>query len=182
MNLAMPPHVVEALTLRGQAAGRALVDRFADTPGTDPGLSWDNHRWVRYRSSLTALAEQLERFGSAWRGTPDGERSYPELVDRADDVGPDGYRFVSDGQRALALTLAELLAEAGDGSETSGTPVDREVATTRAGLPYRPGRLVSARRRPSRAAARHWPGHSKPSRSAPRSRRPTPRGPRRSSR
>lgn len=125
MNLGMPPHVVEALTLRGQAAGRALVDRFADTPGTDPGLSWDNHRWVRYRSALTALAEQLERFGSAWRATPHGERSYPELVDRADDVGPDGYRFVSDGQRALAMTLAELLAEAGDRSGTSDTPVDR---------------------------------------------------------
>jgi len=125
MNLAMPPHVLEALTLRGQAAGRALVDRFADTPGTDPGLSWDNHRWVRYRSTLTALAEQLERFGTAWRETPEGERSYAELVDRPDDVGPDGYRFVSDGQRALALSLAGLLAEAGDRSETSDTPVDR---------------------------------------------------------
>jgi predicted acylesterase/phospholipase RssA len=125
MNLAMPQHVVDALTLRGQAAGRALVERFADTPGTDPGLSWDNHRWVRYRSALTALAEQLERFGSAWRATPGEERSYPELVDRAADVGPDGYRFVSDGQRALARTLAELLAEAGDRSESSETPVDR---------------------------------------------------------
>ena len=125
MNLAMPEHVIDALTLRGQAAGRALVHRFADTAGTDPGLSWDNHRWVRYRSALTALAEQLERFGSAWRESPDEERSYRELVDRARDVGPDGYRFVSDGQRALALTLAELLAEAGERSETSDTAVDR---------------------------------------------------------
>jgi hypothetical protein len=125
MNLAMPAHVVDALTLRGQAAGRALVGRFAETPGTDPGLSWDNHRWVRYRSALTALAEQLERFGGAWRATPDDERSYPELVDRPSDVGPSGYRFVSDGQRALALSLAELLAEAGDRAATSDSPVDR---------------------------------------------------------
>jgi predicted acylesterase/phospholipase RssA len=125
MNLAMAAHVVDALTRRGQAAGRALVVRFAETPGTDPGLSWDNHRWVRYRSALTALAAQLERFGDAWREAPSGERSYPELVDRAADVGPDGYRFASDGQRALALTLAELLAEAGDRSATSDTPVDR---------------------------------------------------------
>lgn len=125
MNLAMPAQVVDALTLRGQAAGRALVERFAETPGTNSGLSWDNHRWVRYRSALTALAAQLERFGDAWRATPAGERSYPELVDRAGDVGPDGYRFGSDGQRALALTLAELLAEAGDRSSTSDSPVDR---------------------------------------------------------
>ena len=125
MNLTMPQHVIDALTLRGQAAGRALVYRFADTPGTDSGLSWDNHRWVRYRSALAALAGQLERFGEAWRATPDGERSYRELVDRSDDVGPAGYRFVSEGQRALALTLTDLLAEAGDRSEASDTPVDR---------------------------------------------------------
>ncbi|HET6601789.1 MAG TPA: hypothetical protein VFG57_07460, partial [Gaiella sp.] len=125
MNLTMPQHVIDALTLRGQAAGRALVDRFAGTPGTDSGLSWDNHRWVRYRSALAALAGQLERFGEAWRATPDGERSYRELVDRGVDVGPSGYRFVADGQRALALNLTDLLAEAGDRSETSDTPIGR---------------------------------------------------------
>jgi len=124
MNLAMAPRTVDALTLRGQAAGRALVERFEETPGTDAGLSWDNHRWVRYRSALASVAEQLERFGMAWRATPDGERSYPELVDRSSDVGPDGYRFESDGQRALALTLSKLLAETGDRSATSDTPVD----------------------------------------------------------
>ena len=58
MNLTMPADVIDALTRRGQAAGRALVERFAETPGTESGLSWDNHRWVRYRSALAALAEQ----------------------------------------------------------------------------------------------------------------------------
>ncbi len=125
MNLTMPPHVIDALTLRGQAAGRALVERFAETPGTDPGLSWDNHRWVRYRSALAALAEQLERLARAWHETPEGERAYRELAARGDEVGPAGYRFVSDGQRALALALTELLAEAGDRSERAETPVDR---------------------------------------------------------
>jgi hypothetical protein len=124
INLTMPPQVINALTLRGQAAGRALVERFAETPGTDPGLSWDNHRWVRYRSTLAALAEQLERLARTWRETPEGERSYRELVERNSEVGPSGYRFASDGQRALALALTELLAEAGDRSEGAETPVD----------------------------------------------------------
>jgi predicted acylesterase/phospholipase RssA len=125
MNLTMPPEVITALTLRGQAAGRALVKRFAETPGTDSGLSWDNHRWVRYRSTLTALAEQLEALGRAWRATPDGGRSYRELADRGDDVGPSGYRFASHAQRALALALTDLLAEAGERSEEAETGVDR---------------------------------------------------------
>ncbi len=125
MNLTMPPDVIRALTLRGQAGGRALVERFAETAGTSSGLSWDNHRWVRYRSTLTALAAQLEELGRAWRTPPDGGRSYAELVDRPDDVGPAGYRFTSDGQRALALALTHLLAEVGERSEESETPVDR---------------------------------------------------------
>jgi predicted acylesterase/phospholipase RssA len=125
MNLTMPPHVIEAMTLRGQAAGRALVERFAETPGTATGLSWDNHRWVRYRSALTALAGQLERFGRAWHEAPDGERSYRELVDRGYDVGPAGYRFTTDAQRALALVLTELLAEAGERAEEAETPIER---------------------------------------------------------
>ena len=113
MNLTMPPHVIEALTLRGQAAGRKLVERFAETPGTDPGLSWDNHRWVRYRSALAALGELLEEFGAAWASTPEGERTYRELVERAEDEGPAGYRFDSEVQRQLSLVLTELLADAG---------------------------------------------------------------------
>ena len=125
MNLTMPPEIITALTLRGQAAGRALVERFAETPGTEPGLSWDNHRWVRYRSTLTALTEQLEALGRAWRAEADGERSYRELVDRGDDVGPSGYRFASDAQRALALALTGLLTEAGERSEEAETGVDR---------------------------------------------------------
>jgi hypothetical protein len=124
MNLTMPPRVVERLTLRGQAAGRALVERFDETPGTDAGLSWDNHRWVRYRSTLAALAEQLEHFGWAWRSTPENERSYRQLVDRGNEVGPAGYRFASDIQRALAVSLSELLAEAGKRSEDAETPID----------------------------------------------------------
>ena len=51
--------------------------------------------------------------------------AYAELVDRPDDVAPAGYRFTSDGQRALALALTQLLAEAGERSEESDTPVDR---------------------------------------------------------
>jgi hypothetical protein len=125
MNLTMPAHVIDSLTLRGQAAGRALVERFAETPGTDPGLSWDNHRWVRYRSALAALAEQLEEFGHAWRETPLGERSYRQLVERGDVEGPAGYRLTSVDQRALALSLSELLAEVGDRAERGPGDVGR---------------------------------------------------------
>jgi len=113
MNLTMPPEVIEALTRRGQAAGRKLVERFAETPGEAPGLSWDNHRWVRYRSTLAAVVELLEELGQAWDAPASGERSYRELAERSNDIGPNGYRFSSAAQRELAVLLTELLAEIG---------------------------------------------------------------------
>jgi predicted acylesterase/phospholipase RssA len=125
MNLTMPPAVIDALTRRGRAAGRALVERFAETPGTSSGLSWDNHRWVRFRSALAALAGQLERFGAAWRAEFGAERSYRELVERDDDVGPAGYRFTSAEQRELALALSDLLAQVGDHAERGPGSVGR---------------------------------------------------------
>lgn len=134
MNLTMPPRVIQALTLRGQAAGRQLVERFAETPGTEPGLSWDNHRWVRYRSAVAAIAQQLEQFERAWHARPEGERTYAELVDRPDDVGPAGYRLRSGEQRALVLAVTELLAaagarsEEGPGSVAEGSPRPEPIA------------------------------------------------------
>jgi predicted acylesterase/phospholipase RssA len=133
-NLAMPPEVIEALTRRGQAAGRALVERFAETPGTEPGLSWDNHRWVRFRSAVAAIAAELEQFDRAWRSRPEGERTYAELVDRPDDLGPAGYRLASAEQRALVFAVTELLAAAGaradegPGSVAEGSPRPEPVA------------------------------------------------------
>ena len=134
LNLTMPAEVIGALTLRGQAAGRALVERFAETPGTAPGLSWDNHRWVRYRSTLAALTELLEPLAAAWQEDPAGLRSYRELLERAETEGPNGYRFDSEAQRRLAASLTDLLAQvgeqaaAGPGDVTEGAPRPQPVA------------------------------------------------------
>jgi len=115
MNLTMPPRVIEALTRRGQEAARLLVERFAETPGTAGGMSWDSHRWVRYRASAAALGTLLEEMAQAWTQPPaPGERSYEELLRRGDDVGPDAYRLEREAQRQLALELSTRLVAAGE--------------------------------------------------------------------
>ncbi len=114
MNLTMPPPVIKALTRRGQAAARLLVERFADTPGTEPGMSWDNHRWVRYRSSTTALAELLQQVAAGWSAAPlPGERAYDELCERG-SAGPAAYRFARKAQHDLARDLTARLVDAGE--------------------------------------------------------------------
>ncbi len=103
MNLMMPPEVIAALTRRGEEAARKLGQRFAETPGTDEGLSWDNHRWVRYRATMAAVGELIEEMAAAWtQPTQPGERTYEERARREDDVGPTAYRFDRAAQRAHA--------------------------------------------------------------------------------
>ncbi len=128
MNLTMPPAVIMALTKRGRAAARLLVKRFAETPGTAPGLSWDNHRWVRFRASAAALSDFLERFAQVWKESPSAdERTYEELARREAADGPAGYRFARAAQRDLALGLADRLVGAGDELAGSAERLDEQA-------------------------------------------------------
>jgi len=130
MNLTMPPSVLDALTKRGQAAGRLLVARFAQTPGTVRGMSWDNHRWVRYRASMAALAELLRSFAGAWRAEPTpGERTYEQLASRTTDTGPNAYRFASASQRDLHFRIHGALVDAG--ADLAGSSETLEAGSPR---------------------------------------------------
>jgi predicted acylesterase/phospholipase RssA len=58
LNLEMPPERIGQLAARGRAAGRALVEQF----------DWDQHRWVRYRSTLPEIHHQLGRMAARFQG------------------------------------------------------------------------------------------------------------------
>lgn len=93
MNLEMPQSVIEGLVVKGDAVGRRFVERFADAPATEP-MSWDGHRWTRYRSSMAGLASYLR----AWRRSvehpmPD-DRPLWDLLASVD--APPSYKFRSD--------------------------------------------------------------------------------------
>lgn len=74
MNLKMPPEDIENLSLRGEMAGQLLAARFAGTTGgIDPQsgkpirLTWNNHRWVRFRAFMAAHERTLQQLDKAWR-------------------------------------------------------------------------------------------------------------------
>ena len=107
LNLTMAPPVIEALTERGRWAGKRLVERFAEEPADGAALSWPNHRWVRYRSSLASLAVMLREFARGYGD--DAEPTYPGLARRKSDAAPAGYR-ITGPQRRLALELSKGMA------------------------------------------------------------------------
>ena len=67
-----------------------LGARFAPNPGEDPKtkkpirLTWDNHRWVRYRSFMAAFELVNRRFRATCRRDNWSAplRTYPQLLNR----------------------------------------------------------------------------------------------------
>ena len=66
MNLDMPPEVLAALSERGRCGGERLADWYTTPPADGRKTSWENHRWVRLRSSLGLLEELLDELERDW--------------------------------------------------------------------------------------------------------------------
>jgi hypothetical protein len=108
LNLGMPPERILEFSERGRQAGLWLVRRFSGTRSAnrDDHLSWDNHRWVRYRSFTALLDTTFERLlrGYGFDAAP-STRDYPSLIER-----PPSYRWCPDPQPAVAKDLtADLI-------------------------------------------------------------------------
>lgn len=69
LELSMPPELVRRLAARGQVAGRLIAERFAaDAPG-EP-MSWDGHRWTRFRSGMAGLLTELRALHLSVQAAP----------------------------------------------------------------------------------------------------------------
>jgi hypothetical protein len=113
LNLNMPADIIAALGDRGECAGELLAARFDPKPGIDPKtqthirLTWDNHRWVRYRSMMAAIEDLARRFQSRWGGPPQrGQpRTYAQLLMRGPSSKPQSYPFGDKDQREFAAKV-----------------------------------------------------------------------------
>jgi predicted acylesterase/phospholipase RssA len=129
MNLNMRREDIEALSNRGRFAGMKLRERFTGADGSP--LNWDNHRWIRYRSTMALLERMFQSFGRAYNW-PHATYSYEEMIKRADTDPPNSYRWRGVTQRDYAAKATEelsALAEewvreqaASDQSFTKGEP------------------------------------------------------------
>jgi hypothetical protein len=125
MNLNMPVAAIDALAERGRQAGERLRNNFTADPGSVK-LSWDNHRWVRYRSSLASIEAGLASWERSF-ATPEGDagtigsRSYSSLVRRQDDEAPRSYKLETSLRRASALAYSEVLEELAAKHEEAGS-------------------------------------------------------------
>ena len=119
LNLNMPAETIAAIGDRGECAGELLAARFAPKPRIDPKtkkfvrLTWDNHRWVRYRSMMAAIEDLARRFqsrfeGSAKKGQP---RTYAQLLKRGPSSKPQSYPFGDQAQREFAAKVTDAFVD-----------------------------------------------------------------------
>ena len=108
LNLDMASDTIMKLGEQGREAGRLMAERFTQAATEEHRLSWDDHRWTRYRSGMAALAALLARLGVALEG--DGD--WAALVQRDPATPPRSYSFQSRSQGSEAWTATERLLAA----------------------------------------------------------------------
>lgn len=116
LNLNMPPDRIKNLAERGQHAGAKLVKRYTIGKGE---ISWENHRWVRYRVSMALIEDWLGRLRRAYEHPAARDRPYPRLVGRRANQDPASYPWQL-GQRVFAMRATEDLVDLIDSWTASG--------------------------------------------------------------
>ncbi|MEM8783463.1 MAG: hypothetical protein AAGE65_11490 [Planctomycetota bacterium] len=110
-NLTMPRQAIEDLVRRGEKAASALCDRFRDRISND-ALSWDGHRWARYRATMPALATALQGFRNSVDHPGLDEKTLAELLDAAAEAPC--YRVAgkkqADAMRSVTEDLMRFIA------------------------------------------------------------------------
>jgi predicted acylesterase/phospholipase RssA len=112
LNLNMPPPRIRRFSERGRLAGQLLAERFAQPWGPENRLAWDNHRWIRYRSSMWLLEQLLSKVRAGYEdgGQGPGASPYERMVRRdRDDPPGTSYWWCSNEQRAFAEEALEAL-------------------------------------------------------------------------
>jgi hypothetical protein len=92
-----------------------LAERYVTGPKWDVDLNWENHRWVRYRSTMFALEELLKHLRDSYRAETPGVRTYADLIARELRAPPLGYPWRNEAQRKFALAATEALVKLVDG-------------------------------------------------------------------
>jgi predicted acylesterase/phospholipase RssA len=117
LNLDMPPLVLKRLQNRGAAAGTLIASRFTAPSVLDPAKpeapDWENHRWLRFRSTMGALKTYLTRFSHGANAPEPPDVRYDALVN-ADAGTPVRSYAIPPASRPVISALTGRAATLGD--------------------------------------------------------------------
>jgi len=107
LNLNMPENVITNLSNRGMYAGELLRDRF--TGKSKHTMDWNNHRWIRFRTTMSLLEDYLKKIEENFNiSNPEIEMSYDDLMKRKYSDPPRSYQF-ANSQKEFVIEEVEQL-------------------------------------------------------------------------
>jgi predicted acylesterase/phospholipase RssA len=131
INLNMDPELIRQFSERGRVAGKFLANRFSTEPSSNPGdkLSWENHRWLRYRSVMPLIEDFLYKLtrGYDWPPEPAPNRPYGELVRTGRDGAP-SYPWRSEAQERRAVEVTNRVLDLARAWAKLSDPLPPEIA------------------------------------------------------
>jgi predicted acylesterase/phospholipase RssA len=138
LNLNMKRETIEALSERGACAGEMLRTRFTGRD-TSSSLSWDTHRWTRYRTTMSLLEKALCDLRRGYRYRRAGEPTYAELIQPPHGTEPPPGYSMTKTQRAFAVAATKQLTDVVDDWEMQKkTFRDRQTPSPEPELRVRP--------------------------------------------
>jgi hypothetical protein len=122
LNLTMPKELVTSLNQYGREAAERLIEHFIY--GKDQGepidLTWNNQRWIRYRSTLALLETFLADFAHRIINPEPGDSPYSDLVNYNPSYELEQYQRIAAMEETQALTAME--PEMKEGLLEKGSP------------------------------------------------------------
>jgi predicted acylesterase/phospholipase RssA len=111
LNLDMPPAILARLRARGAAAGALIAGRF-EAPSVlgleTSEMNWENHRWLRFRSTMGALRDYLTHFKRAMAEPELPDVPYDALICATDGLPTRRYPLETADRAAVLLVTHEL--------------------------------------------------------------------------
>lgn len=161
LNLSMPPDTLDRLAERGRQAGRLLVHAYTHPPEAQPTadpchpgdtplrrvVSWENHRWVRLRTSLALLSDAATDFSEQF------SKAYADDLAARVGAAP-SYPFTNETQQGLARDLVtglRSLAATIEAAEAANAraPLETEAPSPAPVLRIAPGSPARERNGPT---------------------------------
>lgn len=105
LNLQMQSETLEGLKTRGSLAGQMLRDRFeapSDLEGPDKAMNWENHRWLRFRTTMAAASQYLRYWNNGYVAPVDGDVTFAELESADHGLPTHSYAIAPDARAGYA--------------------------------------------------------------------------------
>lgn len=111
LNLQMSSEILAGLENRGARAGEELRTRFeapSNLQGPDHAMNWENHRWLRFRTTMDADSHYLHQWNRGWSEPVEGDVSFEDLAKATSGLPAHSYPIIGKNRELYMKNLGSI--------------------------------------------------------------------------